>query len=87
MMDPDHPEVVQALQAASVRVEALYAELHDAHPALCGSLAIAGTLVGHGLGAFVANGLTDEQIVVQVLAITAQIRDTLRKIQDAGVSG
>ena len=85
MMDPDHPEVLRSLQEASARVEAIYAELLDAHPALRGSLAIAGTFVGHGLGAFVANGMTDDQIIVQVLGITAQIRDTLRKIRGASV--
>lgn len=81
MMDPDHPEFARALQEASVRVEAIRGELLDAYPALRGTLAIPGMMIGHALGVFVANGMTDDQIVVQVLGITAQIRGSLDKLQ------
>jgi hypothetical protein len=83
MTDPDHSEVERSLQETSVRIEALHAELRAAHPALCGNLAIPGVFVGHGLGSFVASGMTDDQIVAHVLAIVAQIRETVRKIQSA----
>jgi len=83
MMDPDHPEFARALQEASIRVEAIRGELLEAYPVLRGSLAIPGMMIGHALGVFVANGMTDDQIIVQVLAITAQIRGTLDKIQSS----
>lgn len=77
MTDPDDSEVARSLREAGPRVEALHAELLDAYPALQGSLAIPGMLVGHGLGSFVANGLTDDQIIANVLAVVAQIRRAL----------
>lgn len=73
----DDPDVARSLQEAAARVEALYAELYDAYPALRDSLAIAGMMVGHGLGAFVASDLTDDQIVAHVLDIVSQIRQVL----------
>ena len=78
---PDDPEVARSLQEAAARVETLYAELYDAHPALRDSLAIPGMLVGQGLGAFVASGLTDDQIVAHVLDIVSQLRPALAKVQ------
>jgi hypothetical protein len=83
VIDPDDPEVARSLQEAAARVETIRAELVDAFPALRGTLAISGMLVGHGLGHFVANGMTDDQIVAQVLSITAEIRRTLGQIQPA----
>ena len=83
MTAPDDPDVARSLQEAASRVEALYAELYDAHPVLRNSLAIPGMLVGHGLGAFVASGLTDDQIVAHVLDIVSQIRSALAKVQKA----
>lgn len=80
-MSPDDPEVSRSLREAGPRVEALHAELFDAYPALRGSLAIPGMLVGHGLGSFVANGMTDDQIVAQCLFIVAQIRQALTELR------
>ncbi len=83
MTTPDDPEFVHQLGEASARVEALHAELLAAYPALRGNLSIPGMLVGHGLGSFVANGMPDDQIVARVLAIAAQIRQTLGKLRSA----
>ena len=83
VMSPDDPDVARSIREAAARVEALYAELYQAHPALRNSLAIPGMLVGHGLGVFVASDLTDDQIVAHVLDIVSQIRKALTKIQDA----
>lgn len=80
-MTPDDLEIKSVLLKASPRIEKLHAELRDAYPALRGTLAIPGMLVGHGLGAFVANGMTDDQIVVHVLVIVAQIRQALSELQ------
>ena len=80
MRDPDDPDVERSLQEASARVEVLCSELGDAYPALHGSLAIPGMLVGCGLGAFVVSGLTDDQITAHVLAVVTQIRDAVRRI-------
>jgi hypothetical protein len=81
MMDPDHPDVTRSLREASLRVEAFRGELLAAYPALRGSLAIPGMLIGTGLGSFVANDMTDDQIVEYVGACIAQIRDELRKVK------
>jgi hypothetical protein len=79
---PDLNDPVNAaLLGASPRVEKLHAELIAAYPALRGTLAIPGMLVGHGLGAFVANGMTNDQIVEHVLVIVAQIRQALSELQ------
>ena len=80
-MSPDDPKVTLAIREASARVETLHAELLAVYPALRGNLAIPGMLVGYGLGAFVANGLPDDQIVTHVLTIVAQIRQALSKVQ------
>jgi hypothetical protein len=42
--------------------------------------------VGHGLGAFVANGMTDDQIVEHVLDIATHIRQTLGQAGSPGNS-
>jgi hypothetical protein len=73
-MNPDDPEVERAIRATSARVQELFDELHAAHPPLRGSLAIPGTFVGHGLGAFVASGMSNDQIIASVLSIVAQVR-------------
>ena len=82
-MSPDDPDVARSLQQAAAQVEALHGELYDAHPALRDSLAIPGMLMGHGLGVFVASGLTDDQIVAHVLDIVCQVRKALTKIENA----
>ena len=69
-------ELEAALHAASERVQQMRTELHDEFPAFRGTLAVAGVLVGHGLASFVSNGMTDEQIIVQMVAILAEIRQT-----------
>lgn len=81
MTDPDNPEFANQIAEASTRVQALHAELLDAYPALQGNLSISGMLVGYGLGGFVANGLSDDQIVTHVLTIVAQIRHAHGKLQ------
>lgn len=81
MMNADHPEVVCSLQEASIRVEAIRGELLDAYPALRGSLAIPGMLIGHGLASFVASGMTDDQIVAHMRVFIEHARDARRKIQ------
>lgn len=83
MTSPDNPEVAHALVEASARVEKLHAELLDRFPALVGTLAISGMLVGHGLGSFVARGMTDDQIVTQVRDILAEIRQLLAQLQSS----
>ena len=80
MTPPVDPAVTRAVQLAAARVEKMYAELVAAHPVLDGTLAIPGMLVGQGLGAFVVNGRTDDQIVADVLLIVAQIRQGLGKL-------
>jgi hypothetical protein len=77
MPAPEDPSFATALDAASARLHLLHGELLDAHPALRGNLSIPGMLVGYGLGSFVGNGMTDDQIVAQVLVIVANIRRTL----------
>jgi len=76
------PEVERALQEASVRVEELRVELRAAYPALRGTLAIPGVFIGHSLGSFVANGMTDDQIVAHVLGVVAELRQAKAKLQD-----
>ena len=83
MTDPDDPEVARALQEASARVQELHGELLAAYPALRGTLAIPGMLVGQGLGSFVANGMSADQIVGHVLAIVAEIRQALVQSQES----
>ena len=77
MADPQDPTFAAALDAASARLQLLHGELLDAHPPLRGNLSIPGMLVGYGLGSFVGNGMTDDQIVAQVLVIVTNIRRTL----------
>jgi len=76
MTGSDDPAFAAALEAASARLHLLHGELLDAHPVLRGNLSIAGMLVGYGLGSFVGNGMTDDQIVAHVLGIVANIRKT-----------
>lgn len=83
MMDLERLDVEQSVQAAAPRVEALHAELRASFPALCGTLAIPGMFVGHGLESFVTNGMTDGEIVEHTLTIVAQIRAAIRKVQPA----
>jgi hypothetical protein len=83
MMDFEHLDVERSVQEAAPRVEALHAELRAAYPALRGTLAIPGMFVGHGLESFVANGMTDGEIVEHTLTIVAQIRVAIRKVQPA----
>ena len=83
MTSPDDPEIARAVREAAARVEELHAELIAAHPMLSESLAVPGMFMGHGIGFFVANGLTDDQIVAHVLDIVSQIRQALAKVQKA----
>jgi hypothetical protein len=69
------------LRAASAQVEALHAELIETYPALKGTLAIPGMLVGYGLGSFVGNSMTDDQIVTLVRVILTEIRQPPEKLQ------
>ena len=85
-MDPNDPESAAALSEAGSRVHDLEAELREAFPVFQGNLAISGVFVGHGLGAFVANGLSDDQIVGHVLSIVSQIRQTLAEFRASGGS-
>jgi hypothetical protein len=78
---PDDPEFARQLGEASARVQALHGDLHDAYPALKGNLSIPGMLVGQGLAMFVANGLSDDQIVTHVLTIVSEIRQALSKLR------
>ena len=84
-MTSQDDEFSRAMSAASERVHELHAELHDAHPPFRGNLAIPGIRVGHGLGAFVANGMPDDQIVTHVLTIVAQIRQSIGKPEPQAV--
>ncbi len=63
------------------RVQELHERLHDTYPVLQGNLSIPG-MVGHGLGAFVANGMSDDQIVAHVLGIVRHIRQTVGSAQE-----
>ena len=83
MTAPNDPEVARAVQEGAPRIERLHAALLDDYPALQGSMAVPGMLVGHGLAVFVANGMTNDQIVANVLAIVAEVRQAHAKIQDA----
>ena len=74
-------ECVRQLGEASARVQALHAELEDAYPALQGNLSIPGMLIGQGVGMFVVNGLSDDQIVAHVLIIVGEIRQALSKLR------
>ena len=71
------PEVAAALRDATTRIDALHAELLAAFPVFQETMAVPGILIGHGLGALVANGMTNDQIVAHVLAIVAGIRQQL----------
>lgn len=82
MTSPDDPDLEPAIRAASARMQVLFEELHAAHPTLRDSLAIYGAFVGYGLAAFVANGMTNDQIIASVLTIVTQ----LRQIQGAAAS-
>jgi hypothetical protein len=80
-MDQLAPEVEDALREATTHIEALHAQLLADYPALKGSMAIPGMFIGHGLGYFVARGLTDEQIVKHVMTIVDEIRVQLARLQ------
>jgi len=88
MTSLDDPGFAGALNDASARFEALHAELLDAHPTFRGNLAIPGMLVGYGLGSFVANGMSDDDIVTHVLVIVSQIRRAIETTvtQDDGAA-
>lgn len=78
------PEFARVMAEATTLVQELHAKLLDTYPVLQGNLSIPGMLVGHGLGAFVANGMTNDQIVEHVLDIVEHIRQT---VGQAGSSG
>jgi hypothetical protein len=69
----------RAVRAASPRIETLHAELVKAYPALRGTMAIPGMFIGHGLAHFVSSGMSNDQILANVLLIVAEIRKTLEK--------
>jgi hypothetical protein len=71
---PEDPAVDRALLEVSSGVEELHRALREACPVLRGTLAIPGVFLGYGLGAFVSNGLTDDQIVAHVLSVVAEVR-------------
>ena len=71
------PEIAAALRNAIVRIDELHAELLDTFPIFQGTMAIPGILIGHGLGALVTKGMTNDQIVAHVLAIVSCIRRQL----------
>ncbi len=71
------PEFARVMAEATKLVQELHERLHDTYPVLQGNLSIPGMLVGHGLGAFVANGMSDDQIVAHVLGIVRHIRQTV----------
>ena len=75
-MTPPGPEFAHVMAEATKLVQELHEKLHDTYPVLQGNLSIPGMLVGHGLGAFVANGMTNDQIVAHVLDIVMHIRQT-----------
>lgn len=75
--DPLDPEVVRSMHEVAARLQVFHVDLVVGYPALGETMAIPGMLVGHGLGCFVANGMTNDQIVAHVLVIVAQIRRTL----------
>jgi hypothetical protein len=77
---PDSPAFQSALQSASGHIEELHQKLRELYPMLTGTMAIPGMLLGHGLGCLVANGMTDEEIVVQVHGIVAHIRETVARV-------
>lgn len=85
-MNPEDPEFAAALREAASRVEALHADLRETYPLFQGNLAVSGVFVGAGLGAFVASGLSDDQIVGHVRLIVAQIRQTITELQAASRS-
>jgi hypothetical protein len=74
--DPDSPAFQDALQGASRHIEDTHQKLRELYPMLTGTMAIPGMLIGHGLGCLVANGMTDEEIVVHVRNIVVNIRET-----------
>lgn len=80
MTGPDDPAFPGALNEASKRLQRLHTELLDAHPSMRGNLSIPGMLVGYGLGSFVANGLSDDQIVAHVLGMIGNIRRTFGEV-------
>lgn len=80
MTSPDDPEFEHSLHEASARVVVLHDELLATYPALRGSLAIPGMLIGHGLGMFVGNGMSDDQVVAHVRTVISQIRQTMGKL-------
>jgi hypothetical protein len=80
---PDNPEIARALREVVARIDGLHADLLVDYPALRETMAIPGTLLGHGLGSLVANGMTNDQIVAHVLSIVAEIRQKLAEIQSA----
>ena len=79
MTPPDDPEVVRSIREAATRIEALHVELRAEYPVLCESMAIAGMFVGHGLGFFVVSGMTDDQLVGQLVSMIDQIRQSIAK--------
>jgi len=80
--DPSLPEeVTRALCDATQRLRELHTELLASHLTLRGTLALPGVLVGYGLGAFVANGMTDDQLIRHVLSIVSQIRQASDQLQ------
>lgn len=81
VMDTLAPEIEDALREAATHIEAFHAQLLADYPALKGHMAIPGMFVGHGLGYFVARGLTDKQIVKHVMTIVDEIRIQLARLQ------
>ncbi len=73
---PPHPDptIDDAMQAISDRLRDFATKLYADFPAISGSMAIPGMLLGHGVGAFVAEDMTDDQIVKVVLEIAARVR-------------
>ena len=70
----------QELDLAMLRAVALTNETYErlrGEPAFEGTMAAGGVLVGGGIGALVANEMTDEEITAFVLDIASKVRSAM----------
>lgn len=73
--------VVGLLAEATARIATIHDELRAAHPALEGTMAVPGMLLGYAIACLISNGMSDEQIAATVTEIIADIRGSLVKGQ------